>query len=117
MSSVTHRPAAKSARRRDNSLARSWLSVASIPLFFFVGFALSEGLYALTGYNPGTEHPPKWADLVAAVPGLLVCLLPCYAAVRYGRRAARAGRSWGAVPVIIGSVVGLLMLLMTSVAT
>jgi len=66
--------------------------VALIPVFFFLGFAVGEVLYAVLGYKPENDDAPLWADLVASLAVLAVTLVPCIGAVMYGRRAGRAPR-------------------------
>lgn len=93
--------------RTQTPLTRAWISVALVPVFFFVAFAASQGIYALTGYDPSAgATPPLWADLVAGLPGLAIMLVPCVAGVVYGRRAARAGVRAGLVPAAIAALLG-----------
>jgi len=87
-------------------LTRAWISVALIPVFFFVAFAAAQGIYALTGYDPSAgATPPLWADLAAGLPALLILLLPCAAAVTFGLRASREGARSGLVPAVIAALV------------
>lgn len=93
--------------RTQTSLARAWISVALVPVFFFAAFAASEGIYALTGHDPSAgATPPLWADVAAGLPGLAILLIPCTAGVVYGRRAARAGVRAGLVPAAIAALLG-----------
>ena len=65
---------------------RAWIAVALIPIFFILAFAVGQGLYTLMGYLPEEAGIPMWVDLVATVPTIAVFLVPCTAAVLYGRR-------------------------------
>jgi hypothetical protein len=100
--------------RTQTPLARAWISLAFIPVFFFVSFAAAQGIYALTGYDPSTGvTPPLWADLVAGLPALAILLIPCVAGVVYGLRAARAGVRAGLVPAVLGVLLGIGAALLT----
>ncbi len=92
---------------RDRTpLARAWISIALVPVFFFIAFAAAQGIYALTGYDPSAgATPPLWADVVAGVPALLILCLPCAGAVVYGLRASREGARAGLVPAVLGALV------------
>lgn len=92
--------------RSSTPLARAWVSVALVPVFFLVAFAAAQGIYALTGYDPSAgATPPLWADVAAGLPALLILLLPCAAAVAYGLRAYREGARSGLVPVVLAALV------------
>jgi hypothetical protein len=92
--------------RDQTPLARAWISIALVPVFFFVAFAAAQGIYALTGYDPSAgATPPLWADLAAGIPALLILFLPCAGAVVYGLRASREGARAGLVPVVLGALV------------
>jgi len=93
------------------------VSVALIPIFFFLGFAVGEGLYSLLGYDPGFDDAPLWVDLSCGVAALVLFLVPCVAAVVHGRRAQRAGESRAMLPLVIGAAVGLYFLLLTVVTS
>ncbi|MGZ4602189.1 MAG: hypothetical protein ACXV3S_07615 [Kineosporiaceae bacterium] len=95
------------------SLTRAWTAVVLIPVFFFVAFAVTYGLYALLGYLPENNDAPLWADLVAAIPGIVVFLVPSAAAVLYGERANAAGERWGLIPLILGALAGLWFTIMS----
>ena len=70
-------PSAGPGPRDRAPLTRAWISVALVPVFFFVAFAAAQGIYALTGYDPSAgATPPLWADLVAGIPALLILFLP-----------------------------------------
>src|SRR6476661_176152 len=90
--------------RRSTNLTRAWIAVASIPVAFVVAFAVGEGLYALLGYKPEDATEPLWVMLVAAVPAIVLFLVPCVAAVWYGNRARAQGRHAALLPMVIGAV-------------
>lgn len=88
-------------------LAGAWISIALVPVFFIAAFAASQGIYAMTGYDPSAgATPPLWADLAAGLPGLGILLIPCVAGVVYGRRSARVGVRAGLVPAAIAALLG-----------
>lgn len=93
-------------------LARAWLGVALIPVFFMVAFAVGEGAYAVLGYAPENGTAPVWVDIVTSAVVLIVFAIPCAAAVLFGRRCLRAADRRGLLPLVIGSVawVGALVL-------
>lgn len=97
------------------ALARAWTSVGLIPVAFLVAFAVGQGLYALLGYKPEDAVVPLWVGLVANVPGILLFLLPCAAAVRYGSRARSEGRPAGVLPAALGAVLGIWMVVLATV--
>jgi len=86
---------------------RAWIAVGLIPVFFILAFAVGQVLYTLMGYLPEDAGIPWWVDLVATIPTMAVFLVPCAAAVLYGRRANRLGDRRGLVPVCIGALAGL----------
>lgn len=88
-------------------LRRAWVSVALVPVFFFIAFAVGEGIYALMGYKPENADAPVWADVVASALIVAVVLIPSVAAVYFGRRATKAGDRHGVYPAVIGAVAGL----------
>ena len=93
--------------RTQTPLARAWISIALVPVFFLAALAASQGIYGLTGYDPSAgATPPLWADLAAGLPSLAILLIPCTAGVIYGRRAARAGVRAGLVPAAIAALLG-----------
>lgn len=99
-------PSSGGGPRDQAPLTRAWISVALVPVFFFVAFAAAQGIYAMTGYDPSAgATPPLWADLVAGIPALLILFLPCAGAVVYGLRAWREGARAGFVPVVLGGLV------------
>jgi hypothetical protein len=75
-----------------------------VPLFFFIAFAVGEGIYALMGYQPEDADAPVWAVVVASALVLLVVLIPCVAGVYFGRRAIKGGDRRGLFPAVIGAV-------------
>jgi hypothetical protein len=87
-----------------------------VPVFFFIGFAVGEGMYALLGYEPANADAPMWVNLVALTPVIVVVLIPCAAAVFFGMRATRAGDRRGTVPMIIGMIAGVGLLVLTIVS-
>ena len=66
------------------------------------------------GYSSGGDEP-LWVDLVVAIIAMTVLLVPCVAAVLYGRRARLAGVRGAAVPIVIGAVVGAAGIVLTIV--
>ena len=94
------------------SLVRAWVAVALVAPAFLLAFGLVEVLYALLGYAPEDATEPLWVALVANVPGILLFLVPCAAAVRYGHRAWVQGRSAGLLPAALGGVLGTWMVVL-----
>ena len=88
-------------------LGRAWIAVALIPVFFIFAFAVGQVLYSLMGYLPENAGIPLWVDLVATIPTMAVFLVPCAAAVLYGRRVNSLGDRRGLVPLSIGALAGL----------
>ena len=87
-------------------LARAWLGVALVPVFFILAFAVGEAAYAVLGYRPENADAPPWAVVVTSALVLLVVLIPCAAAAYCGRQAMTAGDRRGLLPLVIGSVAG-----------
>lgn len=117
MNSTDHKPTQRDAgvlrtSPADESRRRAWIAVALIPVVFILAFMLAQGLYSLMGYLP-ENTVPLWVDLVASGVTLAVCLLPCGAAVLYGRRAASAEDRRGLVPALLGSLAGLGVIILT----
>ena len=98
-----------SGTRRSSGdwLGRAWIAVASIPVFFFIAFAMGYALYDLLGYKAENDDAPFWADLAASLPVIAISLAPCTAAVIYGRRANSVGDRRGLLPLVIGALAGL----------
>lgn len=94
--------------RRATPLGRAWISIALVPVFFFLSCLVQTGIYALTGHDPSTgDVPPLWANLAAGLPGLAILLVPCVVAgVVYGWRAVRSGVRAGMVPAVLAALVG-----------
>jgi len=107
---------AQSRDHRSTNLTRAWIAVATIPVAFIVAFAVGEGLYALLGYKPEDATEPFWVALVAGVPAIVLFLVPCVAAVRYGNRARVEGHRAAVVPLVIGAVLGLWMVVINAVS-
>ncbi|WP_323098154.1 hypothetical protein [Intrasporangium sp. YIM S08009] len=107
---------ARRSGERSTNLTRSWIAVASIPVAFFVAFAVSEGLYALLGYKPEDATEPLWVALAAGIPAIILFLVPCAAAVWYGNKARAEGHRSALLPLLVGAVLGLWMLVMTTVS-
>ena len=101
---------------RNTNLRMSWIATAMIPVAFVVAFAVGEGLYALLGYKPEDATEPLWVALVAGIPAIVLFLVPCAAAVWYGRKARAEGHRAALVPMAIGTVLGLWMLVMNTVS-
>lgn len=73
-------------------------------------------MYALLGYEPANADAPGWVDLVALAPVVVVVLLPCAAAVLFGRRVTKGGDRRGVVPLVIGAIAGAGLLVLTIVS-
>lgn len=102
--------AAPTGHDKGTNLRRAWIAVALIPVAFLLAFAVGEGLYALLGYKPEDATEPLWVALVAGVPAIVLFLIPCVAAVRYGNRARLEGNRGALAPLVIGAALGLWML-------
>ncbi len=103
----THQDRQAPARSPEHArLGRAWVAVALIPVFFFVAFALGYVLYDVLGYLPENNDAPFWVNLVATIPTLAIFLVPCVAAVLFGSRVVRSGDRRGLGPLVIGSVAG-----------
>ncbi len=112
MTTANHIPPVGAPTSHDQgaNLRRAWVAVALIPVAFFLAFAVGEGLYALLGYKPEDATEPLWVALVAGVPAIVLFLVPCAAAVRYGNRARLEGHRGALAPLAIGAALGLWML-------
>jgi len=114
-SSTNNTPLGPAPRGRS-ALSRAWISIALVPVFFFLSFLVQTGIYVLTGHDPSTgDVPPLWANLAAGLPGLAILLVPCVAGVVYGLRAARAGVRSGLVPAVLAALLGVGALVLTVV--
>jgi hypothetical protein len=114
--SQLQRPPARTPGESGRWLGRAWTAVVLVPVFFFIGFAVGEGMYALMGYEPANADAPVWVDLVALTPAIVAVLIPCAAAVFFGRRATKGGDRRGMVPLIIGVIAGIGLLVLTIVS-
>ena len=97
-------------------LTRAWVGVALVPAFFFIAFAVGEGLYSMLGHQPGSGDAPLWVVIVTSVLILAVAIAPCVVAVHYGRRAVRAGDSRGRVPLVVAWVLAAGLVVLTVVS-
>jgi hypothetical protein len=111
----TGEPTLQHRAPRADQLGLAWLAVALIPVFFLLSMAVGYALYELTGYPADTGVAPLWADLVVAVCSTLVFLLPCSAAIVYGRRAQQHGNRGGIAPMAIGACAGIAVIALTVV--
>ena len=105
-------------RRGETSaswVGRAWAAVALIPVFFFLAFALGYVLYDLFGYKPENDDAPFWVALICTIPVLAVSLVPCVAAVRFGRRATGSGDRHGLLPSGVGALAGLVLIVLNVV--
>lgn len=88
----------------DTLLQRAWWSIASVPVFLFLGFAAGEATLSLLGHPSGGDIP-LWASLIMDVVVLTIVSVPSIAAIVFGRRARRAGVTRAIVPIVIGWLV------------
>lgn len=102
--------------RSGGPVARAWISVALIPVFLLVSVVVTLVLYALFGYKPENVDAPLWVDLVTALVAIAIFLVPCVAAVFYGRRAHLAGDRGGLIPLGVAALVGLSLTALTVVS-
>ncbi len=115
MSTVGHLPhPADAPRRADSSLGRAWAAIVLIPVFAILSFAAGVVTLSAFGYSSGGDEP-LWVNLVVSIIAMTVLLLPCVAAVLYGRRARRAGVRGAVAPMAIGAVVGAAGIVLTIV--
>lgn len=106
MSAIGHVPHLPDApRRSDSPFGRAWAAVVLIPVFAILSFAAGVVTLSAFGYSSGGDEP-LWVGLVVGLVAMTVLLVPCVAAVLYGRRARLAGIRGAAVPIVIGAVVG-----------
>lgn len=101
--------------RAPGALVRAWVAIVLIPVFFFIAIGAGEGVISLFGY-PAGGNSPVWVSLVSSLAALAVVLLPCLAAVFFGRRAYRAGDHRGLIPALLGAAAGLGWLILTIVS-
>lgn len=114
--SQIQRPPARTPDDSGRCLRRAWTAVVLVPVFFFIGFAVGEGMYALMGYEPANLNAPVWVNLVALIPVIVVVLIPCVAAVYFGRRTIKGGDRRGMVPLVIGVIAGVGLLVLAIVS-
>ena len=93
-------------QRNPSPMAQAWTALALVPVFFGMAVGAMMLVTELAPPDPSTRSSPMWADLIALVLGLTILLLPCIAAVVHGRKAVLSGKRSGAVPVLIGVLVG-----------
>ena len=98
----------------DPSLRRSWAAVLVMPVFVILSFAAGVVTLSAFGYSSGGDEP-LWVDLIVDVVVMAVWLVPCVAAVFFGRRARAAGERRAIWPIVIGGLVGAAGLLLTAV--
>jgi MFS family permease len=113
----TGQPTLQPRAPRADEVGRAWVAVLLIPVFFLLSMAVGYALYELTGYPADTGEAPLWAELVVGVASTLVFLLPCAAALIYGRRAQRSGHRRAVAPMVIGACAGLAVIVLTVVTT
>jgi hypothetical protein len=86
---------------------RAWWSLLGFVPSFGMAFLVGEGLVSALGYPVGgAEQPPWWVAAVAAVPALVVFVVPAALAVWFGSRAVRLGDARARVPMAVALVVG-----------
>jgi hypothetical protein len=111
----TGEPTLQCRAPRADQLGLAWLAAALIPVFFLLSMAVGYALYELTGYPADTGEAPLWAELVVGLLSTLVFLLPCSAAIFYGRRAQQQGNRGGIAPMAIGVCAGFAVIVLTVV--
>jgi hypothetical protein len=90
----------------------AWIFVAVTPIALVAGIFVGEGLLASQGYDSGDSGSlPIGVVLRAALPALLVILVPPVLAALFGFAARRHGDPRGAVPAWIGVAVTVGLLL------
>ena len=99
---VTTGPAVPPEAARDRR--RAWMALLLYPVAFVRAFVVGEGLATLLGYEAG-EELAWYVPVLAGVPAVLLFVVPGLVALRYGRRAIRAGDPGGLAPVVVGAVV------------
>lgn len=88
------------------SLSRAWWSLLGFVVTFPLAFVIGEGIAsALDEPSVGSEPVEWWVMVLAAVPALVVFVLPAVLAVHYGRRAMRLGEPRGRYPMVVAVVV------------
>lgn len=115
------RPAGGSVRRRHDDPGEqsrpdprrpqrlAWISLACVPLAYVAATLIGAGVLSLLGYDTSTNQTIPLRGVAPAVAAAtLVFLVPCAAAVRFGRRAARSGARSGTLAAAIGSLLAAL---------
>lgn len=88
------------------SLSRAWWSLLGFVATFPLAFGIGEGIASALGHpSGGSEAAEWWVMVLAAVPALVVFVLPAVLAVHYGRRAMRLGEPRGRYPMVVAVVV------------
>ena len=96
---------------------RAWWSLLLFPVSLVAAFVVGEGLLALLGHSADeTGTPPPGVVVAAGLPALAVFSLPAVLATYFGRRAVRAGRPSGRIPMWIGIGVAVLFVLQNLLA-
>ena len=101
--------------RPPEAVARAWIAIGLIPVFFFIAMGVGEGLTSLLGY-PAGGAAPAWVTVVTDLAATVTVLLPCLAAVFFGRRAGKAGDRRGLLPAVLGTGAGLGWLILAIVS-
>ncbi len=117
MSSTKQHESLELGARSGSAVARAWVSVVLIPAFLLVAVVVTLLLYEWFGYQPENADAPLGVDLLTAAVAIAIFLVPCVAAVLYGRRASRVGDRRGLIPLGIGALAGLSLTVLTVVST
>jgi hypothetical protein len=110
--STTHHPAPEATA----PTRRAWLSLLGFVPSFGLAFLVGEGLVAAMGYEVGGDQPPWPVAIAAAVPALVVFVLPAVAAVHFGRQALRLGDRRARVPMAVAIAVATAFVLLNALA-
>ena len=97
------------ARRNIRWVRAAWVSVALVPVGVVLSFFVGEGLLTAQGYESSDSAIPVGVVLLAALPAVLVMLLPCLAAFGFGWR-VRHEDPRGRVPAVVGLALGVAFL-------
>jgi fatty acid desaturase len=101
--------------RAPKAVARAWVAIALIPVFFFIAMGVGEGLASLLGY-PADGAAPVWVTVATDLAATVTVLVPCLAAVFFGHRAITAGDRRGLLPAVLGAGAGLGWLILAIVS-